>query len=57
MARVDVSASSDLDPAAAWKLASDLRRFDEWMTIFGAVARHGSVDESTRAPVCRRASG
>jgi hypothetical protein len=27
--------SSDLDPEAAWKRASDLRRFDEWMTIFG----------------------
>jgi Polyketide cyclase / dehydrase and lipid transport len=35
MARVDVSTSSDLHPASAWKLASDLRRFDEWMTIFG----------------------
>ena len=35
MARVDVSTSSDLEPDAAWKLASDLRRFDEWMTIFG----------------------
>ena len=35
MARVDVSTSSDLDPESAWKLASDLRRFDEWMTIFG----------------------
>ena len=27
--------SSDVQPGAAWKLASDLRRFDEWMTIFG----------------------
>jgi hypothetical protein len=27
--------SSDVEPGAAWKLASDLRRFDEWMTIFG----------------------
>lgn len=35
MARVDVSTSSDLNPDAAWKLASDLGRFDEWMTIFG----------------------
>lgn len=35
MARVDVSVSSDVDPETAWKLASDLRRFDEWMTIFG----------------------
>src|SRR5579871_27868 len=35
MARVDVSTSSDLNPGAAWKLASDLQRFDKWMTIFG----------------------
>jgi hypothetical protein len=35
MARVDVSTSSDVEPESAWKLASDLRRFDEWMTIFG----------------------
>lgn len=35
MARVDVSVPSELDPEAAWKLASDLNRFDEWMTIFG----------------------
>ncbi|KKC05761.1 type II toxin-antitoxin system Rv0910 family toxin [Mycobacterium nebraskense] len=34
MARVDVSVSSKVDPEAAWKLASDLSRFDEWMTIF-----------------------
>jgi hypothetical protein len=27
--------SSEADPETAWKLASDLRRFDEWMTIFG----------------------
>jgi hypothetical protein len=34
MATVDVSVSSDLTPARAWALASDLRRFDEWLTIF-----------------------
>lgn len=27
--------SSEVEPATAWKLASDLSRFDEWMTIFG----------------------
>jgi len=27
--------SSDVEPETAWKLASDLRRFDEWLTIFG----------------------
>lgn len=35
MARVDVSTTSDLSPQSAWKLASDLDRFDDWMTIFG----------------------
>lgn len=35
MARVDVSTSSDLSPQSAWKLASDLDRFGDWMTIFG----------------------
>jgi hypothetical protein len=35
MATVDVSVSSDLTPDKAWELASDLRRFDEWLTIFG----------------------
>jgi Polyketide cyclase / dehydrase and lipid transport len=35
MARVDVAVSSDLPPERAWALASDLGRFDEWLTIFG----------------------
>ena len=35
MATVDVSVSSDLSPERAWALASDLRRFDKWLTIFG----------------------
>jgi polyketide cyclase/dehydrase/lipid transport protein len=35
MATVDVSVTSDLNPDSAWALASDLRRFDEWLTIFG----------------------
>jgi hypothetical protein len=35
MATVDVAVSSDLSPERAWALASDLRRFDEWLTIFG----------------------
>ncbi|HEX2213083.1 MAG TPA: SRPBCC family protein [Mycobacterium sp.] len=34
MAAVDVSVSSDLSPQRAWALASDLSRFDEWLTIF-----------------------
>ena len=35
MATVDVSVSSDLSPLRAWSLASNLTRFDEWLTIFG----------------------
>lgn len=35
MANVDVSVSSALGPQEAWALASDLHRFDEWLTIFG----------------------
>ncbi len=35
MATVDVGVSSELSPERAWELASDLRRFDEWLTIFG----------------------
>ncbi|MGV0790908.1 type II toxin-antitoxin system Rv0910 family toxin [Mycolicibacterium sp. XJ1819] len=34
MAKVDVAVSSELSPEQAWSLASDLRRFDEWLTIF-----------------------
>jgi len=34
MAKVDVSVSSAVSPEKAWALASDLSRFDEWLTIF-----------------------
>ncbi len=35
MAKIDVTVPTDLAPPQAWKLASDLHRFDEWLTIFG----------------------
>jgi hypothetical protein len=35
VAQVDVSTTSKLSPESAWKLASDLSRFGDWMTIFG----------------------
>jgi len=35
VATIDVSVSTDLKPKHAWALASDLHRFDEWLTIFG----------------------
>jgi len=51
--------SSDLEPAAAWKLASDLRRFDEWMTIFagwrGPVP--STIEEGTRVSSCIKVKG
>ncbi len=50
MARVDVSMSSDVEPASAWKLASDLNRFDEWMTIFGGW--RGAVPSTIEEGTC-----
>src|ERR1700742_791015 len=59
MAQVDVSAPSELDPAAAWKLASDLRRFDEWMTIFGGWRGKvpSTIEEGTRVSSCIKVKG
>ena len=50
MARVDVSTTSDLSPEAAWKLASDLSRFGDWMTIFGGWRGEvpSTIEEGTR---------
>ncbi|OBH80820.1 SRPBCC family protein [Mycobacterium scrofulaceum] len=59
MARVDVSVSSEVDPEAAWKLASDLGRFDEWMTIFagwrGPVP--DKIEEGTCVSSCVKVKG
>lgn len=59
MARVDVSVSSDLEPETAWKLASDLRRFDEWLTIFGGWRGPvpSSVEEGTCVSSCIKVKG
>ena len=59
MSRVDVSASSDVQPEAAWKLASDLRRFDEWMTIFGGWRGEvpSTVEEGTCVSSCIKVKG
>ena len=35
MATVNVSVPSALSPVQAWALASNLNRFDDWLTIFG----------------------
>ncbi|MEE3065374.1 MAG: SRPBCC family protein [Actinomycetota bacterium] len=59
MAQVDVSTTSDLDPSAAWKLASDLGRFDEWMTIFGGWRGEmpSTIEQGTKVSSCVRVKG
>lgn len=50
MAQVDVSTKSNLSPESAWKLASDLGRFGDWMTIFGGWRGEvpSTIDKGTR---------
>ena len=59
MSRVDVSTSSDLSPASAWKLAADLNRFGDWMTIFagwrGPVP--STIEKGTRVSSCVKVKG
>lgn len=59
MAQVDVSTSSDLDPESAWKLASDLNRFQEWLTIFSGWRSDvpAKVEEGTRVSSCVKVKG
>jgi hypothetical protein len=59
VATVDVSVSSDLRPDDAWALASDLDRFDEWLTIFGGwrSAIPTKIEEGTRVTSCIRVKG
>ncbi|MEE6138361.1 SRPBCC family protein [Mycobacterium sp. 050128] len=59
MAQVDVSTTSDLDPGAAWKLASDLGRFDEWMTIFGGWRGElpSAIEQGTKVSSCVKVKG
>ena len=59
MAQVDVSTSTDLEPGAAWKLASDLGRFDEWMTIFGGWRSKvpSTIEEGTQISSCIKVKG
>lgn len=59
MAQVDVSTSSELNPAAAWKLASDLGRFGEWMTIFGGWRGEipSTIEQGTKISSCIKVKG
>ncbi len=51
--------SSDVEPGTAWKLASDLRRFDEWMTIFGGWRGPvpSTIAKGTRVSSCIKVKG
>lgn len=59
MANVDVSVSSKLSAEQAWKLASDLHRFDEWLTIFGGWRSPvpDDVELGTRVSACIKVKG
>jgi Polyketide cyclase / dehydrase and lipid transport len=51
--------SSDVEPETAWKLASDLSRFDEWLTIFGGWRGPvpGSIEKGTCVSSCVKVKG
>lgn len=59
MATVDVTVRSDLEPSRAWKLASDLNRFDEWLTIFAGWRSPvpDKLEEGTTVSSCIRVKG
>ena len=59
MANVDVSVSSNLSPEQAWKLASDLHRFDEWLTIFGGWRSPvpDVIEQGTKVSSCIKVKG
>ena len=59
MAKVDVSVSSKLSPEHAWKLASDLHRFDEWLTIFGGWRGPvpDVIEQGTKVSSCIKVKG
>jgi Polyketide cyclase / dehydrase and lipid transport len=48
-----------MEPESAWKLASDLNRFPEWMTIFGGWRSEipTRVEEGTRVSSCVKVKG
>ena len=51
--------SSDVEPETACKLASDLRRFGEWMTIFGGWRGPvpSTIEKGTRVSSCSKVKG
>jgi Polyketide cyclase / dehydrase and lipid transport len=59
MASIDVAVSSDVSPERAWALASDLRRFEEWLTIFGGWRSEvpSQIEVGTCVSSCIRVKG
>ena len=59
MAKIDVTVPTDLAPQQAWKLASDLHRFDEWLTIFGGWRSEvpSTIEVGTCVSACIRVKG
>jgi Polyketide cyclase / dehydrase and lipid transport len=59
LATVDVSTPSALEPEAAWKLASDLSRFGEWLTIFGGWRGTvpSTIEEGSKVSSCVKVKG
>jgi Polyketide cyclase / dehydrase and lipid transport len=59
MAEVNVTVSSDMTPDEAWALASDLNRFDEWLTIFGGWRSEvpDKIKKGTRVSSCIKIKG
>lgn len=59
MAKVDVSVSADMNPDEAWSLASDLNRFDEWLTIFGGWRSKvpDEIKKGTKVASCIKVKG
>jgi hypothetical protein len=59
MAEVEVRVASQMTPEQAWKLASDLGRFDEWLTIFGGwrSAVPSAIETGTRVSALIKVKG
>jgi hypothetical protein len=59
MATIDVAVATDLAAEQAWKLASDLHRFDEWLTIFGGWRSEvpSTIEEGTCVSSCIKVKG
>ncbi|MHC9292376.1 type II toxin-antitoxin system Rv0910 family toxin [Mycobacterium sp. LTG2003] len=59
MADVDVTQTSSATPEQAWRIASDLWRFDEWLTIFGGWRSEvpDRIQKGTKVSSCIKVKG